>query len=85
MEQKKYDNTNRGALWDNREKKRPGKSDPDFSGKIDVNGVEMNLSAWINENPAPNQPAFSLSVRPITPKASQPGQPVADASTGIPF
>lgn len=85
MEQKKYDNTNRGALWDNRDKKRSGKSDPDFSGKIDVNGVEMNLSAWVNENPAPNQPAFSLSVRPMTPKTSQPGQPVADVNTGIPF
>ena len=35
-----YDNTNRGSIWGNK-KKRPGKQDADFTGSLNVNGVEF--------------------------------------------
>jgi hypothetical protein len=39
-----YDNTNRGVLFINREKKN--EKSPDFSGSLDVAGIQYNLSAW---------------------------------------
>lgn len=39
-----YDNTNRGVLFANREKKT--EKSPDFSGSLDVAGVQYNLAAW---------------------------------------
>lgn len=39
-----YDNTNRGVLFVNREKKN--ERSPDFSGSLDVAGVQYNLAAW---------------------------------------
>lgn len=55
-----YDNTNRGALWKNDRKR--GDNDPDYTGKIDVNGVEMWLSAWIKKGAKGS--FMSLSVKP---------------------
>jgi len=72
MEQKQYDNTNRGALFDNSGKKREGRKDPDISGPINVNGQEFQLSGWKNENPQPGQPIFSLSIREAKPKDAIP-------------
>lgn len=40
-----YDNTNRGALFGN-QNKREGKKDPDFQGKLDVDGTEHWISGW---------------------------------------
>jgi hypothetical protein len=59
-----YDNTNRGALWDNASKKREGKNDPDFSGNVNVNGEEFVISAWRKEQKHQNSPVLSISVRP---------------------
>lgn len=64
MEQKKYDNTNRGAVWDNTNNKRPDRKDPDMSGKINVEGKDYQISMWVNEKPGDNQPKFDISVKP---------------------
>lgn len=40
-----YDNTNRGTLFKN-DKKETDKQ-PDYKGKINVNGKDFYLSAWI--------------------------------------
>lgn len=64
MEQKKYDNTNRGAVWDNSKSKRPDRKDPDMSGKINVEGKDYQISMWVNEKPGDDQPKFDISVRP---------------------
>jgi hypothetical protein len=42
-----YDNTNRGVLFKNHDKKTD--KHPDYSGSINVEGVEMKLAAWIKE------------------------------------
>lgn len=48
MPREEYDNTNKGVLWNAMDRKRPGKKDRDYSGKINFNGEEFWLSAWIN-------------------------------------
>ena len=59
-----YDNTNRGSIWKN-EKKRPDKQDADFTGSLNVNGVEYWVNAWKRkEGASDNAPALSFSVRP---------------------
>ena len=39
-----YDNTNRGQIWKN--EKKTTESHPDFTGTLNVNGVEFYVSAW---------------------------------------
>jgi len=42
-----FDNTNRGVLFKN--DKDGNEKRPDYTGKIDVNGKEYRLSAWIRK------------------------------------
>jgi len=42
-----YDNTNSGALFKN--DKKGNEKAPDYAGKINVDGKEMRLAAWIRE------------------------------------
>lgn len=57
-----YDNTNRGSIWKN-EKKETEKH-PDFTGSINVEGVEYWLSAWKRKPDAnPKAPALSFSIK----------------------
>ena len=45
---KQFDNTNSGALFRN-DKKEPGSKQPDYTGKINVNGKDLQLAAWLRE------------------------------------
>lgn len=59
-----YDNTNRGSIWKNK-KQRHGKQDADFTGSLNVNGVEYWVNAWKRkEDASPDAPALSFSIRP---------------------
>lgn len=42
-----YDNTNRGVLFKNDRKETD--NHPDYTGRIDIDGTEYFLSAWIKE------------------------------------
>lgn len=58
-----YDNTNRGAIWKN-ERKESDKH-PDFTGKLDVNGVSYRVAAWKRQPGASlKAPALSFRVEP---------------------
>lgn len=54
-----YDNTNRGALFDNDRKESD--THPDMKGKLNVNGVEHWFSAWWKESQTGKQ-YLSLSL-----------------------
>jgi hypothetical protein len=54
-----YDNTNRGTLGKNQRKEKD--THPEYAGKINVDGVDYWLSAWVKEGPTGK--FFSLSVR----------------------
>lgn len=79
-----YDNTNRGALFKNDRKEK--ESQPDYKGSINVNGVDMWISAWLKTSKDGNT-FMSLSVQPKEAQASTPEpQPAVDAlDDSIPF
>lgn len=62
-----YDNTNRGALFKNDRKQQD--NHPDYTGSINVGGVEYWLSAWLKDGNKGK--FFSMSVKP---KDDQPRQ-----------
>lgn len=67
-----YDNTNSGALFKN-DKDGGNPNWPDYKGKINVDGTDYWLSAWIKDGK--NGKFMSLSVKPkevtgTTPRAA---------------
>ena len=86
-----YDNTNRGSIWPN-DRMREGKKDPEFTGSLNVDGVEYWVSAWKRKPDAnPKAPSLSFSVnRKDENRAPNPqSQPAQDAELdfddSIPF
>jgi len=58
-----YDNTNRGSIWKN--DKKETENHPDFTGGLNVNGVEFWVSAWKRKPDASEKaPALSFTVKP---------------------
>jgi hypothetical protein len=55
-----YDNTNRGAIFKN--DKKTTDNHPDYTGKLDVDGAEYWVSAWIKTGKSGK--FMSLSVKP---------------------
>jgi hypothetical protein len=56
-----FDNTNKGVLFNERDKKRDDK-DRDYAGSINIEGREFWLSAWIRESKKGTK-FMSLSVK----------------------
>jgi len=79
-----YDNNMRGVLFKNSDKK--SEKSPDYLGKIEIENVEYQLSAWINTSRA-GAKYMALTVSP--PKdadAAQPKQNRADdLNDALPF
>lgn len=76
-----FDNTNRGALFRNKEKE--AETHPDYKGSINVAGTEFWLSAWIKESKA-GQKFMSLSVKAKDDRQAPKAKP-ADEDSEIPF
>ena len=57
-----YDNTNRGVLFKENEKKSD--NHPDYTGKVDVGGTEFRLAGWIKESRTGNK-FLSLAVSEV--------------------
>ena len=71
-----YKNENRGVLF--RNEKRTNEKAPEYEGRIDINGKEYRLAAWIKESKA-GKKFFSLAVTsPAIPakKEEKPIQPL---------
>jgi hypothetical protein len=86
-----YDNTNSGLLAKNKRKEKD--THPDYSGSINVGGVEYWLSGWIKTGKESSKLAgekfFSLSVRPKdeqrAPAPAPAPAPADDFNDDIPF
>ena len=57
-----YDNTNRGILSKNDRKEQ--ETHPDFTGQINVAGVDYWLNGWVKTRNDGSGKFFSLSVKP---------------------
>ena len=87
------DNTNRGAIWPNKKKEQD--THPDFTGSLNVGGVEFWVNAWKRKEGAPAKaPALSFSVKPkdVQPPAPRRADPISsgrlphdDMDDQIPF
>lgn len=86
-----YDNTNSGLLAKNKRKEKD--THPDYSGSINIEGVEYWLSGWLKTGKESSKLAgekfFSLSVRPKDQqRAAAPAPasvPADDFNDDIPF
>lgn len=70
-----FDNTNRGILGKNKFKTK--ETQPEYSGSINVNGVEYWLNGWIKEGESGK--FFSLTVRPKQDTPRQISEPTRKA------
>ena len=76
-----YDNTNSGALFKN--DKEGNESRPDYKGKINVDGKDYWLSAWIKEGKSGK--FMSLSVKPQDASPSRRQAEANDPDNDLPF
>lgn len=54
-----YDDTNKGVLFKN--DKKGNEKAPDYTGKMNVNGKEMRLAAWVREGAKGKFMSLSMS------------------------
>lgn len=81
-----YDNTNRGTLYRNENKK--DENHPDYSGSLNVSGKEFWLSGWVKESKKDGKKFFSLNIKPKAkenPHAKKQEKFVDDDLSGVPF
>jgi hypothetical protein len=79
LKMKKFDNTNRGSLFSNKQDKRVD-TDPDFSGSININGVDFTLKGGTKVGKQSGTKFISLSVRP---KNADKPKPAFDDDVGF--
>jgi uncharacterized protein (DUF736 family) len=75
-----FDNTNRGVLF--RDEKRTNEKAPEYTGTINVDGVEKRIAAWIKVSKT-GKKFFSINVSDIKPKQDAPKQQEVDSD--VPF
>jgi hypothetical protein len=84
-----YDNTNKGTLFKNDKGDNPKR--PDYQGKINVNGKEMKLAAWIQTPKNGGDKFIAITVSDLIPKSDfTPKNPTdflqsAEGEDDIPF
>ena len=76
-----YDNTNRGALF--RNEKKENDKQPDYTGKINVDGVDKRLAAWVSESRA-GKKYFSIRVSEFQEQQAGGDQGRQQSGGGIP-
>jgi len=76
-----YDNSNKGALFRNAEKKSD--TDRDYNGQCEVGGVKYWISAWLNKSKKGDVTYLRLAFSPQDERAPQ--QAAAVASEEVPF
>jgi hypothetical protein len=58
-----FDNTNRGVFFRN-DRKKPESREPDYRGRLNVDGAEYELAGWVREGK--NGKYLSLSIKRVT-------------------
>ena len=73
-----YDNRNTGIL--SRNERREKDTHPEYTGKINIDGVDYWLSGWVKERKDGSGRFFSLSVKPVEQRA----RPAGDSARTMP-
>lgn len=76
-----YDNTNTGTLFKN---ESDNEKAPQYKGKINVNGKEYELAAWVREAKSGKGKFFSLKVQEPYKKAEKTAT-FDDIESDVPF
>lgn len=75
---KDFDNRNRGSIWKNDRKEND--KHPDFTGSLNVDGVEYWVSAWKRKEGASEKaPALSFSIKPKEDRTQDQSRPAPKA------
>lgn len=77
-----YDNTNSGVLF--RNDRKDSDAHPDYTGKIDINGQQFWLSAWLNEQlkgENAGRKYFSIKARPVEDNSNRSAGQMAQPQT----
>jgi uncharacterized protein (DUF736 family) len=85
MSNQAYDNTNRGAIFKNDRKEKD--THPDYRGKINVDGVEKEISLWVKQS-KDGKSFFSASISEPYVKDAPAVKPIEDVigeQTDLPF
>ena len=70
----------------NRSENRRSDKSPEFFGKIDIDGTEYRLAAWVRENPNNGKKFFSLAVSMESQDTpAKPDKPKPSSTEDIPF
>jgi hypothetical protein len=78
-----YDNTNRGAIFKNENKTG---SQPDYKGKINVDGVDKQISLWLSTSQKDGKKFFSVQIsEPYQPQQQAPQQTESGNEDDLPF
>jgi uncharacterized protein (DUF736 family) len=77
-----YDNTNKGTLFKNDKGDNPKR--PDYQGKINVNGKESKIAAWIQTPKNGGEEFIAITVTEIVPQEPKEFLKSADTEE-IPF
>jgi hypothetical protein len=59
---KQFDTTNRGEFY--REENKKTENGPDYTGSLDVNGVQHRLAGWIKTSKKTGKKFLSLAIEP---------------------
>lgn len=76
-----YDNTNSGVLFKN---ESDNEKAPNYKGKINVNGNDYEIAAWVRESKAGTK-FLSLKVQEPRDKKPKPVQKIEDIESDLPF
>jgi uncharacterized protein (DUF736 family) len=85
MNEQKFDETNRGAIFKN--ENRTNDNQPMYRGKINVDGVEKEISLWVKQSKA-GKTYFSASISEPYVKPDSATPPIQDelpVDDGLPF
>jgi|TARA_R110002012_G_scaffold143385_1_gene301592 hypothetical protein len=80
-----YDNTNTGALWKSKFTDNP--KSPQYTGHVDIEGVEWKLSAWKSSSDNPKAPVLNFQLQKATDIPQQASQQNVEATLedDVPF
>jgi len=84
MNEQKFDETNRGAIFKN--ENRTNDNQPMYRGKINVDGVEKEISLWVKQSKA-GKTYFSASISEPYVKEGESVKPIQEEAKGddLPF